>query len=211
MSSRPATQAHRTPGRREANRAATTERLRAAAGEAFDRLGYVGTTTSEVASAAGIGAGTLFNYAATKPELLFLVLNERLAEHVTEARTRGQAEDDPLAALISGIEPLARLSQAHPELTAVFLREVLFGEDGPHRTEALALVDQMRQALALLLERFSNRLREPERVDEAARLLFALAVSELIARQTSGQREDALPIEQVVAARLDLALRGVLV
>lgn len=172
----------RQSGRREANKTATRERIRVAAAASFDALGYEATTTSEVASAAGIGAGTLFNYASTKGELLFLVLTHRLRaqlDEVVESRERPVRLEE---ALVAAIEPLDQLSRAQPELTALFLRELLFGADGPNRREAQQIVAELQHRLSRLLIEFTDQLRRPELVDEATSLLFAIAVQELMAR-----------------------------
>ncbi len=67
-------------GRRERNKAEKQDRIFAAAANLFEERGFDAVTTAEIAEAADVGAGTLFRYAATKGELLLMVLNERLRE-----------------------------------------------------------------------------------------------------------------------------------
>ena len=194
-------------GRRAAQKAATTQRIRQVAAASFDAVGYTATTTSEVAKQAGVAAGTLFNYAATKPELLFLVLNQRLAERMEVAKQRGHAQTDLESALSAAMEPLDELSRDQPELTAIYLRELLFGPDGPNRREAQGLASELRTRLTEMFTRFAGDLAQPSQIGDATAVVFAVAVQELMARVRHGERFEE-PSRWPV--RLQLVLSGVL-
>jgi AcrR family transcriptional regulator len=56
-------------------KSATRQRILDAAVQAFSKLGFESTTTRDIATAAGIATGTLFNYFATK---------EAIVEHLAE-------------------------------------------------------------------------------------------------------------------------------
>ena len=66
------------PGRRERNKQETLERIKAAAEAVFIEKGFDDASIREIATRAEVGVGTVFNYAADKRDLLFLVVNEKL-------------------------------------------------------------------------------------------------------------------------------------
>ena len=83
-----------SPGRRERNKAQKRARILAAARDLFTEQGYAATTTQEVAARADVAAGTVFQYAASKAELLVMVMNaeittalEGAASGIRRART----------------------------------------------------------------------------------------------------------------------------
>ncbi len=59
---------------------ATRQRILEAARELFARRGFDGASTRDVARAAGIAAGTLFNYFATKEAIAMTLVAEALTE-----------------------------------------------------------------------------------------------------------------------------------
>ncbi|HUA35455.1 MAG TPA: helix-turn-helix domain-containing protein, partial [Candidatus Binataceae bacterium] len=60
-------------GRREQQKLQREQRILAAARRLFDRKGYASTSMEEVAERAGLAVGTLYNYFASKDELLFAI------------------------------------------------------------------------------------------------------------------------------------------
>src|SRR4029079_10575352 len=62
-------------------------RIKLAARELFMTVGYDEATTRQIAKKAGVALGTVFTYASTKRDLLFLVSNDLL----DEARHRAEA------------------------------------------------------------------------------------------------------------------------
>ena len=69
----------RAPGARERAKAERRLRLKEAALAVFGEKGYEGATTREIAERAGVGAATLFRYAAEKRDLLLMIVNDDLA------------------------------------------------------------------------------------------------------------------------------------
>jgi AcrR family transcriptional regulator len=103
----------RTAGLREQNKREKRERLRNAASELFESVGFEETTTRAIAERAGVAAGTLFLYAEGKQDLLFLVFH-----------------DDAEAALAEGI---ATLPKSRPLVTQLMhLFRAVFGVYGRH-------------------------------------------------------------------------------
>jgi AcrR family transcriptional regulator len=74
-----------------------------AAVELFIQNGFHKTTTRQIAAAAGFSIGSLYEYVASKEDILYLVCDAIHAEMeigMAEAMQRGGREDNPLAAVI---------------------------------------------------------------------------------------------------------------
>ena len=65
-------------GPRQARKAATRERVLAAARDLFEQIGYEATTIRMVAQQAGVSVGSVFNAFSGKAELLSQVMQDRL-------------------------------------------------------------------------------------------------------------------------------------
>src|SRR5262245_46478133 len=92
-------------GQRARQKEQKRRRLRDAAWALFRAQGYDATTTKQIAERAGMATGTLFLYARDKPDLLFLVLHERLSNAVDEGLDtlpRDASLIDQLVHLFSG-------------------------------------------------------------------------------------------------------------
>lgn len=72
--------------RAEVARAARREEILAAARQVFAERGFRGTTIADIAEAANIALGTIYNYFPSKEDV-FAALNQRLAEIISEAIT----------------------------------------------------------------------------------------------------------------------------
>lgn len=197
-------------GRRARAKADKQARILAAARELLAEQGYAAMAMSEVARRADVAAGTVFQYAATKPELLMMVVAAQWSGYLSEQLaatppaglgTRdgaGQGAGNEAAA--SGaeavralIEPILAASRTWPEPTTWVAREILFGTGGPHRREVLALVDALTEAIA---QRLGPGART-ERARVAARLMVSGALVELH-RTQEGRAEEA-----TLTARVD--------
>lgn len=191
-------------GRRERNKTEKRRRIAAAAAALFAERGYAGTTTQQVAAAADVADGTVFRYATTKPELLLMVLNEQLVPLVAAGRSSAMRAATVAQAVVNLMEPLIDLAEQQPHTAGPFLREVLFGQDGPHRRDSLAVVDAV---VADLVEVLAPHLDGDADLglDEAARFVFSALVNELM-RGALG-RGPADP-RGVLRARVGVLLRG---
>jgi AcrR family transcriptional regulator len=89
----------------------TRRQIVACARKLFNDKGFEQTTTRDIAEAAGIAAGTMFNYFPSKEALAMTIVNEALAEARTEfeARLRGdETLDEALFAHVAvGLRHLA--------------------------------------------------------------------------------------------------------
>ncbi|MGO1258563.1 MAG: TetR family transcriptional regulator, partial [Brachybacterium sp.] len=117
---------------------------------------------SEVARAADVAEGTVFQYAATKVELLMMVVDALWGAHeratttpslsafaAPGAATAGGETADRIAELIS---PLVTAMRRWSELATWVAREILFGADMPHRRRVLDHVDRLEEKIAARLQ-----------------------------------------------------------
>ena len=193
------------PGRRERNKAEKQRRIGSAAAELFARQGYARTTTQQVATAADVAEGTVFRYAVSKPELLLMVLNEQMRPLLAAGRQRAASAASVAEAILDVLAPFVELADSQPENAGPFLREVLFGDDGPHRQESIALVDE---AVAEIAELMRPHLQvPPEGLDfiGAARWVFSALVTEVVSSVVGRGSPDR---RTVLRARVAVLLRG---
>lgn len=145
-------------GRRERNKQAKFDRIVAAATELFAEHGVDEVTTQQIADAADIGTGTLFLYAKTKGELLLLVQNSLYRDALAQGRRESARVDGVLDAILAIVRPIVACNRKQLDNGRTYLREMLFGDaTEPHHAEALAIVTQTEDAIALILQR-DNRV-----------------------------------------------------
>lgn len=158
---------------RERNKLDKRERIRTAAAELFTREGYASATLRDIARDAGVGLGTLFNYAADKRDLVFLIFNPDL----------GGLADETLAAPAAGglLEELMAIFLAHyryfasrPALSRILLQELTFYSEGKHAQEFHAirarLIDNIAHRVAAA--QAAGRVKRDEAPELIARLIF---------------------------------------
>ena len=93
-------------------KAETRRRILKAARDRFAKVGFEPATTREIAAAAGIAVGTLFNYFPSKEAIVLAMAAEALdkARRRFEAAPRGESLEEDLFALIAaelrGLRPL---------------------------------------------------------------------------------------------------------
>ncbi|MYX28293.1 TetR family transcriptional regulator [Streptomyces sp. SID8381] len=145
-----AASASRPIGRRERNKRDKLRRILAAATELFTAHGYSAVSTQQIADAADVGTGTLFRYAGSKAGLLMLVMNEQLRIGVERGVALARSGAAPADAILALVTPLVEAGSRHPENTAVYQRETLFGT-GPERETAAAEVARIESAIEEIL------------------------------------------------------------
>jgi AcrR family transcriptional regulator len=167
---------HKVFSLRERNKLDKLRRIKEAASELFIRKGYDDTTTREIAVRAGVGLGTIFVYATTKRDLLFLLANDGL-QQVVEKAIEGVRPERPM------LDNLLRIFQWHyryfaqePQLSRLVLREMSFYDTGPEakrylktRERLIALItDVVRIALD------QKAISSPERPELIAWVIFSI-------------------------------------
>jgi AcrR family transcriptional regulator len=124
-------------GLRERNKLDKLRRIKDAASELFVKKGFDDTTTREIAVRAGVGLGTIFVYAPTKRDLLFLIVNQDLQEVVERAADLVQPNRPMLDNLLGVFRAHYRYFAQQPALSRLSLREMMFYETGPEAKKFL--------------------------------------------------------------------------
>lgn len=200
------------PGRRERNKQDKQARIHSAAAALFAERGYSAVTTQDIADRADVAIGTLFRYAASKAELLLMVFNDDWRRNLNQESQEDAT--DPHARIMALLGPLVAAMARHRENTAVYQREILFGEPGEYHSEALALVDRLEEAIGAVLLGFdgtpplTERLRPGTDTAVAARSLFSVLHMELI--RLSIGRSATADLPRALSAEIDLFLHGIL-
>jgi AcrR family transcriptional regulator len=164
-------------GKRELNKEEKLRRIRAAAVDLFTRKGYDDTTTREIAKRAKVAMGTVFVYAETKRDLLFLVINDELEACIDRARQALQADR------LSLLESLLVTLRIHyeyfakkPVISRAALREMYFYEAGKQADR----FHQTRDRLANLLRDLvagamaDKSIQSAESADCVSEAIFAI-------------------------------------
>lgn len=192
---------------RAARRAETREKIRAAAWALFTERGFDATTTEAIAKRAGVAGGTIFVHASDKPDLLFLVMHDRLALTVEEAfRT---LPDGPLVdRLLHVFGALFRMYGEHPDVAAAFVKSFP-GAKGPNAQEMMAMTVGFMFRLALLVGEAQRRGEVAGDVDGqlAGQNFFALYFMALLA-WIGGHATLEQALEPTLRDALALQIRG---
>jgi AcrR family transcriptional regulator len=157
---------------REETRAAYREAILEAAAKTFGRLGFHEVKMTDIAAEAGVAAGTLYNYFASKDEIFALMLKRGHEHFVEVVQTAVATESDPEQRLLVFLRTSFSFLEQSGPLFAIYLRQG-------------GLNEWSRQ-----------RLRESDNV-QARRNLELLAAT-FAAAQESGQVRDDLPPEELL-------------
>ncbi len=134
-------------GLRERNKLDKLRRIKDAASELFIQKGFDDTTTRAIALRAGVGLGTVFVYAPTKRDLLFMIVNEDLQEVVQRATNLVQPSRPILDNLLRVFRAHYRYFGQRPALSRLALREMIFYAGGP---EAKKFLKTRERLIALI-------------------------------------------------------------
>ena len=164
---------HTVIGLRERNKLDKLRRIKEAAAELFIRNGYDETTIREVAARAGVGLGTVFVYAATKRDLLFLTVNDDLDAVVDRAAASRHLDRPMLESLLKFFQGFYEYFAREPALSRLALREMSFYASG---TEAARFHESRERLIALLGEIVQAAMRRNEIAtkDSASRVAWVI-------------------------------------
>ena len=135
--------------RRERKKAQTREAIIEAARTLFEQKGYGGTRTREIAEAAGIATGTLFNYAPTKEAVVLLVWKARATSLMESGLVAASASDDPLEGILALFVPIFSFYSEDLELGRLFLQQATYAP--PNDPEMVALSEGFVARIAMFL------------------------------------------------------------
>jgi AcrR family transcriptional regulator len=154
-------------GRREQKKLETRERIRAAAADLFTRHGYGAATMRGIATRAHVGLGTLFNYAADKRDLVFLIFNEEL-NAVTDVALAAPRPGQPLVdQLLAVFRVHYRWLATKPALARILLQELTFYSTGKQAATFHAIRKRLIDGIEALV-RAAQRARKIRSREEAA-------------------------------------------
>ena len=175
-------------------KAATRRRILETAGSLFRSQGFDQTTTRDMAHAAGIAAGTLFNYFPSKESLVLTLAAEALEKADGDHRRADALEEDLFAYIAAGLRRLKPLRS--------FIRPALETALSPlAKTEGNELAETLRLAH---LERIGQMLGEhgvAEPPDAAMSLYWTLYTGVL-----AFWADDSSPKQEDTWAMLDQSL-----
>lgn len=137
--------------RRERNKQEKRERIVAAARALFSRKGFAATTTAQIAERAGIGAGTLFLYFASKDDLLVAIFREQMDAVVQRALATLPKRGSLLDEFVHVYGAMIVFHERDPELARAFVKEMLF-VSGRNRAAVFEYIDGLDAQLAARIE-----------------------------------------------------------
>ncbi|UGT41461.1 TetR/AcrR family transcriptional regulator [Nocardia yamanashiensis] len=184
-------------------------RIFEAASTLFAENSYGQVTTQQVSDRAGIAAGTLFRYAASKGELLLMVYNERFRHALELAGRRSGAERDAGAAALTIMRTILDVATDNAENTVAYQRELLFGSPtDTYRAQGLAMIAQLESMIAdrLAAEARAHGAAPPDlerRAQLAGRSAFAV-LNLTLAQPATGAHAGADAVKDVCAQVLQI-------
>jgi TetR/AcrR family transcriptional regulator len=156
--------------RRERNKQEKRAALVAAARALFARKGFAATPTAEIAERAGVGAGTLFLYFASKDDLLVEVFRADMDAVIARAFTTLPRRAALLPELMHVYAAMVRHHERDTELARAFVKEMLF-VSAPDRALVFEFIDG-------LCARVAERIARRQALGEADASVPALAVAD---------------------------------
>lgn len=177
----------------------------------FAQKGYRGTTTKEIAQAAGCSEATIFKHFMTKDELYSAILESKASIEETVARAAQAAarKDDAAVFCAVGREALLR-TEADPSLMRLLLFSALEGHELSH----LFYESKVRRLHEFLSDYIAQRIADGAFRSMnpliAARGFVGMIVHYLLIHEIFGVKREAgvLP-EQVVEMFVTLFLEGI--
>lgn len=177
---RPSRKTRHLLGRREANKRDKLYRIKHAAQELFTTVGYDESTTRQIAKRAGVALGTVFTYATTKRDLLFLVSNDLLDDARAKADLSFQPNRTLQVNFLIFCAIFYKVLQERPAISKLVFRELLFYESGTHSTRALANRARTLKSIEALVINAQEKgeIRSTEPPEMVAWVLFSIFQAE---------------------------------
>lgn len=176
----------------EQTKTATRRRILEAAKRLFAEQGFEATTTRDLAAAAEIASGTLFNYFATKEAIVGCLASEAVeaaaADFAKQSRQAASLEEDLFAHLAAGLRRLKPLRKHLPSLLQTSLSPLADASSAEGASLRAAHLD----AVARLAERHGRGELSPV----ALQLYWTLYTGVLAfwANDRSPKQEDTLAL-----------------
>jgi len=124
----------------------------------FQKGGYNGTTLEEIAAAADIGIGTIYNYYHSKADLFLEIVTDDLKTNLGKPQpmpysAKENLVDQTMALIVSLVQPL---QPANKELWKELLA-VAFGQTGPDNRQLYRLIEYDSHFVIKLIEFFDEQ------------------------------------------------------
>ena len=195
------------PSRRARRKNETLQRIERAGWELFRTRGYEATSTREIADAADIAAGTLFNYFPEKRSLL-IHLMQRYVDAAAEGAFASLRASTLESDLLHVFEALTDAYAAERRLSRVFVKELLF-TDGDGRAGSAAWTFELVKRVATIVRASQRRGELDSSVDpmEVAQQVFSAHYFGLVT-WLGGTIPSRNAHEEHFRASLRLLLRG---
>jgi AcrR family transcriptional regulator len=165
-------------GRRGQNKLAKEDAIRTAAKRLFADKGYEATTLREIAKAAGVGFGTVFEYSKDKSGLLAMIFVEQLNSlpPLFDGNTPDMSLEDEL---IKGLGHLYAFWATVPNLSRHVLQQMEFYASNPYMESIVLRRQEARSELADWIARgqAEGRIAADADAARAAATLFAIYTS----------------------------------
>ncbi len=203
------TKPSKTVGLRELNKLDKLQRIKSAALELFLTNGFDETTTRDIAARANVAMGTVFIYAESKRDLLFLIVNEDLEQCVANA----SASVDPDGPLLANLLKVLRIHYEYfarsPVVSRAALREMYFYQSGKQSQRFLANRDQLRFLLTRLIAKAINtkQIKSAEAPEVIAQTIFAVYQVDLRI-WLANDKPKIRPGMDALRRKLEIVMRG---
>ena len=200
------------PGRARLPAEARRRQIIEAAAALFSRKGFGGTTTRQVAEAAGISEPTIFKHFATKEDLYAAIIEAKVqTEAILESAEPAARRRDDTGVLKALAHAMIKRTQDDPALMRLLLFSALEG----HALSDLFFQSRVARGDEFLCRYISQRLAagafRPVDPLQAAWNFIGMIAYHLLYQEVFRQKPPAhLTTERAVDEMVDVFLRGVL-
>jgi AcrR family transcriptional regulator len=180
----------------------------AAAARVFAEKGYANTTTREIAEAADVAEGTLYNYFGGKREMLLAIAHE--TEAPMEAAVMATEHIRDREAVVTLVERALDLQESQVHFWRLLLAEAWVDDAILQQFVAIRLARTHRRLTAFIAERAAQGALRPVDPSLTAQLIMGMFVA-VVAPEVRGVSEPRTPEERRVLAEaiVDLVLYGI--
>ena len=181
----------------------------AAAARIFADKGYANTATREIAEAADVAEGTLYNYFANKRDILFAIAQETEAPMETAVMATEHIQDR--AAVITMVERALDLQETQVHFWRSLLAEAWVDDAILQQFVAIRLQRTHRRLTAFIAEQVADGALRPVDPILTAQLIMGMFVA-VIAPEVRGVSGARTPEERraLAEAIVELLLDGIL-
>jgi AcrR family transcriptional regulator len=184
-------------------------RILEGAGQVFAEKGYHNANTKEIAAAAGVAEGTIYNYFESKRALLFALLEEVASESIVGVLT-DTPSDDPRQFFDNLLENRSAMLSEHGQMLAPIMAEIFI--DAELREE---LFRQILAPMEALLEQAIRRWIDEGQFRELNPTIIAYAIvgasmfNILFKHSTIDERYGDISMEAIRAELIAFFLSGI--